>query len=304
MSKQSYSYVVLRYVHDPVADESVNVGVMVHVSSTNFLKARTRTTIGRLRKFFPDLDGEAFKRAMRNIETGVDRAANEAFSTPLFPIPNVESIARIVLPNDDSGLRWSRVGVGLTDNPAVTLEKLFQRFVARHDEATDKRRGDDDVWRPIFHKLSAYKIADRFEQKTIHGSVDEITLKHAWKNGIWHAVEPISLDLSDSESVKTKARRWLGHLSSVDGLAEIANVHLIVGKPADESLSESYHDALAILRKAPAAHVVEEEQVDTVIDMLTDEIAAHEAGEKVKGSFGQGTIGYIEDAFFKKRLDP
>jgi len=279
MTGQAYSYVVLRYVHDPVADESVNVGVLVHAPASCFLHARTRTTFGRLRKLFPDLDGEAFKRALRGVEEGVDRLAKEAASTPLLPSSDAASLARTVLPDDDSGLRWSRVGTGLTLDPAATLDTLFLRFVARHDKLADRRRDDDDVWRFISQKLTAHDVADRFEEKTIRGGADEITLRHAWKNGRWHAVEPVSLDLADADGVKGKARRWLGHLSAVDGLEQQALVHLVVGRPADVDLAPAYRDALAILRKAPAAEVVEEDEAEAVVTRLADEIMAHEAGQ-------------------------
>ena len=252
MTGEAYSYVVLRYVHDPVADESVNVGVLVHAPASRFLQARTRTTFGRLRTLYPDLDGEAFKRALRAVEEGVDGLAKEVASTPLLPLSDAASLARSVLPDDDSGLRWSRVGRGLTRDPATTLDALFLRFVARHDRASDRRRDDDDVWRSISQKLAAHDVVDRFEEKTIRGGADEITLRHAWKNGRWHAVEPVSLDLADADGVKGKARRWLGHLSAVDGLAEQAIIHLVVGRPADLDLAPAYRDALAILRKAPA----------------------------------------------------
>ena len=33
MTKQAFSYIILRYVHDPVADEAVNVGVLVPPTS-------------------------------------------------------------------------------------------------------------------------------------------------------------------------------------------------------------------------------------------------------------------------------
>ena len=39
--KQAYSYTVLRYVHDVVSGESLNVGVVMHAPGAGFLKAQT-----------------------------------------------------------------------------------------------------------------------------------------------------------------------------------------------------------------------------------------------------------------------
>jgi hypothetical protein len=76
--------------------------------------------------------------------------------------------------------------------------------------------------------------------------------KHAWKNGDWHAFEPISFDLADAEGIKEKARRWRGHLKAVaDGASEQINLSLIRGAPSDPSLMPAYENAQKILANAP-----------------------------------------------------
>jgi hypothetical protein len=45
--KVPYTYTVLRYVHDVMTGEFVNVGLVMHVPSRQQVLARTRTTFGR-----------------------------------------------------------------------------------------------------------------------------------------------------------------------------------------------------------------------------------------------------------------
>ena len=40
--KQAYSYTVLRYIHDVVSGETLNVGVVMHAPAVGFLKARAQ----------------------------------------------------------------------------------------------------------------------------------------------------------------------------------------------------------------------------------------------------------------------
>ena len=61
--KQAYSYTVLRYIHDVVSGERLNVGVVMHAPAGGFLKVRTRKTVDRLKQAFPDLDDAAFTDA-------------------------------------------------------------------------------------------------------------------------------------------------------------------------------------------------------------------------------------------------
>jgi Protein of unknown function (DUF3037) len=80
--QRPYTYTVLRYVHDVRAGEMLNVGVLLHVASDHRLLIKTRHTFGRLKEAFPDLNGEAFRDAMRAVERAIgDVAGNELFAT-------------------------------------------------------------------------------------------------------------------------------------------------------------------------------------------------------------------------------
>ena len=182
-----------------------------------------------------------------------------------------------ILPSDDSALQWSPVGTGLTADPAKTLERLYARYVARYDFKADKRRTDEDVWRPVRDKLTERGIDVPFETKAVVGTQDQIEFERAWKNGHWHAYEALSLDLADAEGIKVKARRWLGHLAAVqDGASEQIELHFLLGRPQDASLVDAYERAKAILGKVPfKAEVFDENDVDELITSIESEFRAH-----------------------------
>ena len=141
--KQVYSYTVLRYIHDVVSGESLNVGVVMHAPAASFLKVRTRKTIGRLKQAFPDLDRAAFAEAMQAIDRGFSAIAKQASKVSLT---NAQTDARThalkVLPDDESALQWSPTGVGLTADPPRTFERLYERYVTRYDSTPVKHRSD------------------------------------------------------------------------------------------------------------------------------------------------------------------
>src|SRR6266849_772275 len=78
----SYTYTVLRYVHDIATGEFVNVGVVVYAPKVRYLQAEMRSTYGRLARVFPDLDGDAFKRAMSYVEGSVASTAKRLSDFP------------------------------------------------------------------------------------------------------------------------------------------------------------------------------------------------------------------------------
>lgn len=276
--KQPYTYTVLRYFHDVMTGECVNVGVIVHAPNFSFLNGKIRGTIGRIKDIFPDLDNKAFKSAIWGVRRSIARLAKDQSDRLLFsPKCDAVALARAVLPADDSSLQWSPVGTGLTDNPQATLDRLFNRFVARYDVRHKGHRTDDEVWRPVGQKLEERHLASRLQETVIHGRSDDITFEHAWKNGIWHCYEPVSLDLADADGIKQKARGWLGHLTAVVDGAEKFKTRFLVGVPSDKSLLTAYESAVQILRKGPnKPEVYEESEIDLFVARIEDEIAAHQ----------------------------
>lgn len=277
-NKRAYSYTVLRYVHDVVSGEALNVGVVMHAPSAAFLKVHTRKTIGRLKQVFPDLDREAFVSTMRAVDRGITAASKRVEGEPLFDGPlDALGHALKVLPNDDSALQWSPVGTGLSPDLEKTFQRLYERYVAQYDRKHDRRRTDEDVWRPVREKLSERGVPIDFEPRTLAGARDQIEFKKAWKNGYWHAYEPVSLDLVDADGIKDKARRWRGHLSAVaEGASDNIELHFILGRPQNPSLMRAYENAKDILRGAEfTKEVVDEEDVDSLVSSIEDEYRAH-----------------------------
>ncbi|WP_298962952.1 DUF3037 domain-containing protein [uncultured Roseibium sp.] len=276
--RQPYSFIVLRYVHDVMTSEFVNVGVILHVPSHGALKWRTRKTIGRIKSVFPDLDREAFVSAMRTVERGMKLAAKDIQKEALFQQKNVVSVyAKSVIPHDDSSLQWSSVGSGLTDNPEKTFERIYERFVGRYDVNQRSRKTDEDIWRPVRTLLAERNLNISLEKKTVSGKTDSIEFKHAWKNGRWHAYEPLSLDLADAEGIKDKVRRWRGHLAAVaEDTTEPLKLHFLVGAPENNQLMPAYQNALEILRGSPfQPEIFEESQVTDLVDEIEDEVREH-----------------------------
>ena len=266
--KQAYSYTVLRYIHDVVSGEALNVGVVMHAPAASFLKVRTRKTIGRLKHAFPDLDRAAFSDAMQAIDRGLLTVAKQASKTSLFDArTDARSHALKVLRDDDSALQWSPTGTGLTADPARTFERLYERYVARYDSEPIKRRSDADVWQPVRDKLMERGINVPFEPRTVAGAQDRIVFEKAWKNGGWHACEPVSLDMASAERIMSKARRWRGHLAAVaDGTSERIDLHFVLGRPQNGALMGAYETAKAILANAPfATEVVDEKDIDVLV---------------------------------------
>jgi len=277
--QRPFTYTVLRYVHDARAGEMLNVGIVLHVAAEHRLLVKTRDTHGRVKRAFPDLDGDAFRGAMRSVERAVGAVAEHLAATTLLGHEgDAASLARKAMAADDSALQWSPVGSGLTNDAEATLARLFDRLVLRNDDRTGpRRRVDEEVWRPIRDKLVERNVHVPFEQKVVSGALDSITFEHAWKNGSWHVYEPVSLDMADRDGIMAKTHRWLGHLAAVqDGAQDPLKLHFILGAPQDPALEPAYRRAVALFRQAALdPEVLEESDIDALVARIEDEVRAH-----------------------------
>lgn len=279
-NKTPYTYTVLRYVHDIATGEFLNVGVALLAQEQRYVSAQCRTTYGRLKDVFPSLDGESFRAAMRHVSQEFDRLQYElGEKSQLPPAANgVMSYAHAVLGPDDSSLQWSPVGTGLTADPAQTLHQLYQRFVTACElHAPAHRRQDEDIWKRFSLELQQRQVLRHFVKKTIAVADDQIEFKHAWKNGVWHCLAPVSFDLASAESIREKAHKWLGQLTSVAHARGDFKLFLLVGEPTHAELLPAYESALSILRKSPVEQeVVPEAQASELCERLAAEVLAHE----------------------------
>ncbi len=278
-NQYSYTYTVLRYVHDVTSGEFVNVGVALHASQARYLGSLCRTTYGRLSKVFPGVNAEHFKALMRHIQNSFEESGERLSSELQFASPSdVMSIAQSVLPKDDSSLQWSPSGSGRTDDPAQALEKLFNRMVMRYeDKQISSNRTDDDVWRHFKKDLEGQRILQYFRPKTISVQDDEIEFQHSWKNGKWHCLEPISFDMATADNIRDKAHRWMGQLASVQGAGDQFKVYLLIGAPQQESLQPAFLRAMSMLNRIPGEkEIVFEKDAPGLAVRIAGEVAEHE----------------------------
>lgn len=274
-AKFPYTYSVLRYVHDITTGEFINVGVVVS-GGRGQVGAKFRTTFGRLKAAFPTLDADGFKVRMRALQEKFNRLSDGDLSATSTNLTAIE-LARSVLIADDSSLQWSALGSGVTPDFQKVVNALYQRFVTKHDHDPNVgiKKDDDEIWRKFRKELEARNVIGHLEEKVIEVADGAVKFEHAWKNGAWHCYEPVSLDLVNSASIREKAVRWLGQVTSIQDASEPFKVYFLVGKPDSDALLPAYTKALSILRKAPVSRVIEEDDAKAFSEEVATSIVNH-----------------------------
>lgn len=277
--KTTFTYTVLRYVHDIATGEFVNMGVALYAPEAKYISAICSPRYGRLSKMFLDVNGDHLRSVMRYIQARFEEHAAK-FNTELPLAGKPESIMEIacsILPRDDSALQWSEPNGGITENPAATLEQLYARLVEKYEQRAQlPSRLDDDVWKVFRKELETKQVLARMQPKRIIAKDYDHEFEHAWRNGTWNLYQPISMDLLDTDSILDKANRWLGRATNLKDSDDQFHLWMLLGEPRNEKLRTTYGKALNILHKMPVKmDFVSEQEAGKFSRELADEMAKH-----------------------------
>jgi hypothetical protein len=278
-----YSFSILRYVHDPVTQEFINIGVAVYSGEAGFLRAVCTTHYERITRMFEKIDGHRFRQLTLFIQDKISEIGLSLPSAlPFEPGLAIEHLLARVLPPDDSSMQFSHAGVGFTHNLDKTIAELFDRYVNRYlATAESSRRDDEDIWRTAFKEpLERRHITAHFTPKRIVAPNYEYEFQRAWKNNMWHLYEPVSFDLLEGRSIVEKANRWVGRATSLIDSPERFEIHLLLGEPTDSQLQGTFIKAQNILNKMPGEkELIRESEAEAFAEEFEREVRQHdEAG--------------------------
>lgn len=246
----AYSYLTLKYIHDAVTGEFVNVGVVMFAPEKGFVGVKMRRKYGRINSFFPDAQGAALTKTLRGIERAFKRYSSDMKAPGLFDgrFENILSLVRSTIPLDDSALQWGDVRGGMAKELASALDRHFERLVSHYDEAVEREsRSDNEIWKEFSRVLVDRRLEQKVTSHAIRAPLDVVQFDKALKNGKWHVLEPVSFDLMDGATIKRKAHQIIGQMSVLEDAKEDFDIYLLIGEPRNPGVVKDYKKALKML---------------------------------------------------------
>lgn len=128
---KQYTFSILRYIHDGVTQEFVNIGVVLYAYNEDFFIAKFTDDFSRIGLMFNFKVDDWFAKSVGYIEREIGELSLKLLRH------NSEgrtlcSFLSSILPKDDSCLQFSGLGVGIAEDLEVELESIYQRYVARY----------------------------------------------------------------------------------------------------------------------------------------------------------------------------
>ncbi len=279
-----FQYAVLRYVHDLAGGEFLNVGLALYSKSARYLRVELQPRYQRLTAAFPDADGEFYRRYVNHLQSEFDRLIARVRSDQLslldeFP-EQLESLLASILPPDDSSVQFGPMSGGMAENLDGVFEQLYQRFVEQYLTKQDRAsRDDDEVWHTFKQPLAELQILHQLQKHVVRVRKEAFEFDHAWKNGAWNVMQPVSFDLIVASSIRRKAHEWLGSAHLL-GHGDLSHLYILLGKPQSRAsdIRKAYDAARDTLAEPVGNLKVKLVEEDEAADFAKDvrrQIAAH-----------------------------
>jgi hypothetical protein len=249
-----FTYILLQYKHSLSLGEVLNVGILFYFEDENRFEFVTGTGT-RAKSIYPDFDVALFnayqKAISEKVKKQVDLFYNEENRKDIAAYIHSHILAR-----DAAGLVfgepkqiknvWNNSRIAVEEYSKLLLPGIItsKPTVIRHNESFILKKYTHYIFDK--HRELEEKIAKNEVVKTKH-----LTLKFdlSWRNKTRNLVKPISFDLTDTQSIQSKAATYLGYLTQLEDYSKINKTRFdfLIAKPQDNSLKRDYENAIDIL---------------------------------------------------------
>jgi hypothetical protein len=275
--KTPFQFSVLRYIHDAFTGEFLNVGLAFYCHTPAFFKVRLLTKYSRITSAFPNADGEFYRRYITHLQGKFDQVSEKVNSKQMtmepWPPERLEELLYQVLPPDDSAIQFGMVQGGMSQEPEETFESLYQRLVEIHLQQEERgARNEAEIWSDFSKLLREQNVVRLLRPTVIHTEKQDVEFEHAWKNGRWNALEPLSFDLINPGSIKRKAFQYFGQNVVLQESQAINSVYYLLGEPHrdDHTVLKAYSKAKDLLGTGEHAKKIQLIEEDAAEDFARD----------------------------------
>lgn len=280
--KLPFQAVAVRYVHDVLTGEFLNIGVVLLCPAAPYAGARFISRWSRVRAAFPNAELSHVRRLGGAIQKACDQLYPHRGDTlPLAREDDVLAFLSRVLPPDDAGIQFSSVIRGVTADPARTLVELTARYAERYlpEDAERAPRTDADVRDAFLRKLAArVDMQHELMPATLRWETYQYDFDTAWRNGKLNIAQPVSLDLLEPRAIKEKVMTWTGRVVTLHPSRQDAQITFLVGMPPPHihgPVAQAAADAVQLLGSnlAGEADVVTEDRSEELIEKIARDVS-------------------------------
>jgi hypothetical protein len=276
---KTYQYQIIRYSHDRLTGEFVNVGVVVFEPKTGYLKSKFIAKYSRITQFYSEVNGHGILASLKAFENEIKRISVQLHELFRNDFKTIDEITNEILPKDDSALQCTNIAYAIDLNLEDALEDLFERLVNKYNqESLSDTLDDKEVWKTVYKQyFDQYGITSHLKHHAVKTQNDIFDFEKAWKNGVWNCYQSLSLDLKNTSSIKDKVYKWVGKLNELETASERLNIYFLTVYPEKENLQRFIKDTLSSGNNHDylSVTIINEKEAESFAKKVQNEIAVH-----------------------------
>ncbi len=278
MKRFSYTYCLIKYVHNPAAGEMLNIGVLLFSDEIKQIVGKFEIHFDRLSSVFANFDGDHYRSVIRNLETSILQL-NERFVPSLFEqgFKDIKDVFVSLVPDLGLSIQFGNVLAGITGDLEYEANQIFYRVITSQTPQKERKsRSDEEVWTVYSKPLATQEVAKYLRPQTFVSEGNNWKFNHTFKNENWHILEPTTMDYAQAETMQNKAAKLVGETTFLKENKDIKKIYILLGEPRLDSLRGSYIKAKNLLNRIPIdKEIVEEREAEDFAKELTSYMKEH-----------------------------
>ncbi len=277
-----YHYQILRYTHDRITGEFVNVGLVLWEPETGWFGGHFLKKFGRITHFFAnaEIDGHQLIRSMKNMESQLKILQDEGHKAH-----DLRALLQHILVDDDSALHFGPLHTALTPDTSPeflvsTLNRLYHRLVEHYEKEQEQSRDDSYAWREVYKRyFDQYGITEKLHAEKVRTKNLEVSFDKTWTNGRLHCYKPASFDLKNKDDIEKKALQLSGWLKELATTPDPLDIYVLGLFPPNlpTSAANLLNDLFQVQPNSQLrAYLVRQNEAPAFAAKLADEIRATE----------------------------
>lgn len=262
--RRHFIYCLVRYMPDRGAGERINVGVVLFDPLSRLLDVALDERGAALVCAFNGFSLKGYKVWASDFRSAI-RHVGLRWNQRL-PLEDDEAPALSSLLNEAQASWGSSVEaseerrVAAYASPRHVLEDLYERYVASQRPEGGRGRpqfSESKIWETFHSALRRQRLGPYIASISVDmKDMKPLVFEHSIRVEGWRALQPVSFDLLDEESIKGKAARWAGLTSRMARRDDLEGIVYLVAPPKPPDLYAEYEAAVEWLRDTEYSRAV------------------------------------------------
>ncbi len=204
-------YTLIRLLPQADAGEFANIGVVLACPETGYLGFRLMGKKKRVTHFFEEITPEFLTKLLKELTTELNHIQRMAATQ--YARAELAQVLQDLAKPRETLVRYAPLRALMTDDPAVDLEKLFERYVQRDLNIVPEYH-EQVLVRLVKRTLATEKLANAFLANDV-GTDDfhvRLPFVHEREGLTIAAIKPLDLTQDEPTKIYTHGDIWLGNI--------------------------------------------------------------------------------------------